>query len=432
MDRKRFRLLKLLGPGILVAATGVGAGDLATGALTGARLGVAVLWAVLLGAFLKFVLNEGLARWQLATGETLLEGTLRRYGRLAAFVFLVYLLVWSLAVGSALMSASGVAFHAIWPVFEDARTAKIVFGLLHSAAALALIRLGGYRLFERVMSACIAVMFATVVTSAVAVQPDWSAVARGLVVPSIPSADGEGVRWTVGLMGGIGGTLTVLCYGYWIREEGRTGGEDVATCRIDLAAGYLMTAVFGLAMVTLGSRIQAEGEGTLLVVNLAKELERSLGPFGPYARWAFLIGGWGAIFSSVLGVWQSVPYLFADFVRLRAAIGRDDPTDVPKADSNAPPVALTNTPAYRWYQYALATVPAIGLLVPFATVQLIYAVIGATFIPLLALVLLALNRRRYVGEEFRNRPATDAVLIFSLLFFLAAGALEVMAELNER
>ena len=49
--------------GILVTATGVGAGDLATAAFAGNKLGTAVLWAVLLGAFLKFVLNEGLMRW---------------------------------------------------------------------------------------------------------------------------------------------------------------------------------------------------------------------------------------------------------------------------------------------------------------------------------------------------------------------------------
>jgi Mn2+/Fe2+ NRAMP family transporter len=272
------------------------------------------------------------------------------------------------------------------------------------------------------MGVCIAVMFVTVVTAAVAVHPDWSAVARGLVVPSIPHADGQGVRWTVGLMGGIGGTVTVLCYGYWIREEGRTGGkDDVRTCRVDLAAGYLMTALFGLAMVSLGSRIRAPGEGTLLLVNLAKELEQSLGAAGSVARWAFLAGAWGAIFSSVLGVWQSVPYLFADFVGIRATRHTDGP----------PPVVRTDAPAYRWYQSALATVPAVGLLVPFATVQLAYAVIGATFIPLLALVLLALNRRKYVGEEYRNRWTTDTVLVFCLLFFLAAGALEVFGKLNE-
>ena len=36
----------------------------------------------------------------------------------------------------------------------------------------------------------------------------------------------------------VRGTLTVLCYGYWIREEGRTGESSLKTCRIDLAAGY--------------------------------------------------------------------------------------------------------------------------------------------------------------------------------------------------
>ncbi|MEO2006264.1 MAG: hypothetical protein ABGY41_19450 [Candidatus Poribacteria bacterium] len=55
-------LLVVLGPGILVAATGVGAGDLATGAFTGSQLGTAVLWAVIIGALLKYVLNEGLGR----------------------------------------------------------------------------------------------------------------------------------------------------------------------------------------------------------------------------------------------------------------------------------------------------------------------------------------------------------------------------------
>ena len=44
-------LLAVIGPGILVAATGVGAGDLATSAFTGSALGLTVLWAVVLGSF---------------------------------------------------------------------------------------------------------------------------------------------------------------------------------------------------------------------------------------------------------------------------------------------------------------------------------------------------------------------------------------------
>ena len=79
--RVRPSLLALVGPGLLVAATGVGAGDLATASFAGSQLGTAILWAVLVGGFMKFVLTEGLARWQLVTGQTLLEGTARRLGR---------------------------------------------------------------------------------------------------------------------------------------------------------------------------------------------------------------------------------------------------------------------------------------------------------------------------------------------------------------
>ncbi|GFO81583.1 MAG: hypothetical protein A49_12100 [Methyloceanibacter sp.] len=125
---RRRSLAGLIGPGLLLAATGVGAGDLATGSFVGGLLGTAVLWAVAVGAFFKYVVTEGLARWQLATGQTLIEGVATRAGRWAIWLFLPYLLLWSFFVGSALMSATGATLYAIMPVFGDAETGKAVFG----------------------------------------------------------------------------------------------------------------------------------------------------------------------------------------------------------------------------------------------------------------------------------------------------------------
>jgi len=48
--------------GLLVAATGVGAGDLITASLAGSNLGVVILWAAVAGAVFKWLLNEGIAR----------------------------------------------------------------------------------------------------------------------------------------------------------------------------------------------------------------------------------------------------------------------------------------------------------------------------------------------------------------------------------
>jgi len=70
----RFSFAKLIGPGLFVAAAGIGAGDIVSATVGGANYGLALLWVVFLAAFLKCFLNEGIARWQLATDTTAIEG----------------------------------------------------------------------------------------------------------------------------------------------------------------------------------------------------------------------------------------------------------------------------------------------------------------------------------------------------------------------
>lgn len=441
--------LAILLPGLLLAATGVGAGDLATGALTGSRLGLTVLWAAVAGACFKFVLTEGLARWQLATGETLLEGLILRLGPLVGWGFGAYLILWSFQVGSALIAACGVAAVALVPGFHDPREGVLALGLLHSIIAAALVWAGSFRLFERVMSIAIGLMFAVALVTAARVGPEWGDVLRGLVVPRIPSTPG-GASWTLAFMGGVGGTLTLLCYGYWIREEGREGPKWIPACRVDLAAGYAVVALFGIAMAILGSQITIEGGGAALLVHLGDRLEATL---GPTARWTFLVGAWAAVFSSLLGVWQAAPYLFADFwslVRRRragfAASHRTPEHRMPEhrtPESGAADPDSTLVPegaasrlsegtidrrsrVYRAYLLGLATVPVLGVMRPFEDVQRTYAVFGALVMPGLAAALLTLNGKRdWVGEQARNRPLTVVVLVGVLLFFLWVGIAEV-------
>ncbi|MCP4711989.1 MAG: divalent metal cation transporter [Planctomycetes bacterium] len=415
MALKRKKLLAVIGPGILVAATGVGAGDLATAAFTGIKLGPAILWAVLVGAGLKYIINEGLTRWQLVTGQTLLEGSVRHFGRLILWLFLAYLVFWSFFVAAVLMSACGVTAHAIYPIFAEAANDKILYGIIHSAVAILLIKLGGYRLFAKVMSACIVVMFVVVVATAIALTPSWSEVASGLVTPIIPKFEGEGLPWTVALLGGIGGTVTVMGYGYWIREEGRQSKEDLTTCRIDLAVGYGMTGLFGIAMVIIGSQVRTvAGTGVGLVANIADVLKTELGTIGPTARWAFLAGAWGAVFSSLLGVWQSVPYIFADFWRLMQP---------KKNDAKKHSVVDTRALPYQIYLFALAIIPAAGLcLINFESIVKWYSIVGALFIPILALALLGLNgHSRWITRQYRNSWLTSLILAAALVFFLLAG-----------
>jgi Mn2+/Fe2+ NRAMP family transporter len=379
MGQKR-RLLHVIGPGLLVAATGVGAGDLATASLAGQRLGVTIAWAVIVGAVLKYVLTEALARWQLQTNSTLIEGTGTVLGRWSLVLFLLYLVPWCYVVGAALMSAVGAASQALVPLPFEGALPRLIWGGLFSLIAMGLAWRGGYKVFERVMAVCIGIMTVAVIVTAAVVDIDWSAAARGLVVPSIPDVDGA-VGWTTALIGGVGGTVTLLCYGYWIRQRGRTSTRDIPLCRIDLAAGYLLTAVFGVAMVCIASVLEPidGSKGAALITALAAQLASGL---GDWAGTLFLIGAWAALFSSMLGVWQSVPIIVVDTIR---SAQRRTPID---AD------AIERLPLTRGVMIAIAIVPLLHVAQPFDQVQKLYAIVGALFLPLLAVVLLILTLQR--------------------------------------
>ncbi|MFC2135930.1 Nramp family divalent metal transporter, partial [Bacteroidota bacterium] len=440
-------ILKIIGPGLLIAATGVGAGDLAGGAFAGSKLGLAILWAVLLGAFFKYVITEGLARYQLATGNTILEGLFSKYGRPVQIFFLIYLLIWSFAAGSALISASGVATHALIPIFDSPDTGKIVWGILLSLTGLAIAWHGSYHSFEKIMSGLVGFMFVTVVVTAIFIKPDLTEFIKGMFIPLIPdyiNPEGkeQGVMWTLALMGGVGGTLTILSYGYWIREKGRAGHDFLKTCRLDLAVAYIVTALFGIAMIVISYHIDLDRDSSSkLVINLALKLNDVIGTTGSVM---FLFGAWAAVFSSLLGVWQSVPYMFTDFYNMFnmnrsgnndlsfrrnpalrddeksseheredkiSPFGRNDKTAFEINSVNEQALNHTNMHSsnhtaihpfsqtivntrsfpYRIYLVSIALLPMLGLAYKFVLIQKIYAVLGSLVIPLISIALLMLN-----------------------------------------
>ncbi|NRA57129.1 MAG: Nramp family divalent metal transporter [Phycisphaerales bacterium] len=415
MTRSPKGLLLLIGPGVLVAATGVGAGDLATAAFAGSKIGLTVLWAVVVGALVKLVLNEQLARWQLATGTTILEGAISKLGPIVWAVFGAYLLFWSPFVAAALMKACGAVLGAMVPGIPTWAGAVAC-----SLIGLAMVWVGGFKLFQRVMAVCIAVMVIVVLASAAASMPAPLEVLNGFI-PRVPT-DQQALSWTIALIGGVGGTLTIICYSYWMREAGRGKPEDLKTCRIDLAVGYSITAIFGVGMIVLAAGV-ASGEidkrNASVIILVAERVGEQT---HPAMRWAFLIGSFGAVFSSVLGVWQAVPYVFADWWRMRPGQS--------KADTSTGSVSTTSL-AYRGYLVALATLPCALLFIDFETIQKLYTIIGACFIPLLAITLLLLmNRRSWVGRTLANGWASNLALVLAVAICLIAAYWRILPVLR--
>jgi len=409
--------LLMVGPGIAIAATGVGAGDLVAAAVSGSRFGLAVIWVVALGALLKFALNEGLARWQLATGTTLLEAWVTHFGRWFSYLFLFYLVVWSFVVGGALISACGMGAHALFPNLSVRNG-----GILHSLLATAFVVAGGYRYFEHIAKGLIVLMVFAFLGCALFVAPPWQTVAGIVTTASVPQGS---ARFLLGVIGGVGGSLTLLVYGYWMREKKWEGRMFIPTMRMDLAVAYILTGVIGVALMVLAANtLHVQGvevKGTEGVVQMATTLETVLGRTG---YWTFVFGFWGAVFTSMLGVWQSVPYLFCDFVALVKGLDKDARNKF----------ISTRSPWYRGYLFALAVIPMSLLYFDKPIfVILLYSVVGSLFMPFLAGTLLYLNGRgALVGKDLKNRAFSTILLILCLVLFgylCVLGLTEVFANL---
>src|SRR5688500_16543895 len=154
MTTRSTSFLTLAGPGLIVAATGIGSGDVVSATVGGARYGVVLLWAILVGAFFKFVLSEGIARWQLATGTTALEGWATHLPAWVKYYFGVYLVIWTVSVTAALTNATGLGLSNL----TGGAVPQSWGAVGHALFGAGFVLVGGYAGFEKVMKFLVGVM----------------------------------------------------------------------------------------------------------------------------------------------------------------------------------------------------------------------------------------------------------------------------------
>lgn len=390
-----------IGPGLVVAATGVGAGDLVATLIAGSRFGYALLWAAILGCVVKIALSEGSARYHLVTGSTILAGW-RSLGRWTGWYFGIYVILWGFIYGATAMSATALPLTALFPVLP-----LWGWAVLSGLAGLIFVWFNRYAAFELVMKLLVGVMFVIMVGLAILVAPGLPDLLSGLafVLP-------EGALfYTMGLIGGVGGTVTTASYGYWVQVKGWRGPGWLPLMRLDNAIAYIVTGIFVIAMMIVGAELLHAGGialqgGDRGLLDLAGVLADR---FGATIATLFLVGFAATAFSSVLGVWHGMSLFFADwFYQMRGEAAGGD---------------REKTPAFRAYLLWLTFPPMLLLFAqqPFM-LAVIYGAFGALFMPFLAITLLLLLNSDHLPQGARNGWLANGVLAGSaLLFLLLAG-----------
>ena len=100
-------------------------------------------------------------------------------------------------------------------------------------------------------------------------------------------------------------------------DRSQAGRPEFPRAVLFAALAAVLPASFPAAaytLVDLGMDVSpADINNAGMIVGSRKTDAGSVAVIGSAGKWIFLTGFWGAVFSSMLGVWQGVPYLFADF-----------------------------------------------------------------------------------------------------------------------
>jgi len=261
-------LWQRLGPGILLAATSIGASHLVHGTRAGALFGYELLWLVVASHLFKYPAFECGPRYAAATGESLLAGYAKVPGPRgwALHLFLAGTVLQGVGVLAGVVNVSGCVL-ASWTSDPAAGlllgcTATELASLAVLAAVVALLFAGGFSWLDHINKVMMAILAAATVMAFVPVAPSPSVLVH-LVVPSVPEGSLVLVAAILGWM--PTGIDVSVWHSFWTLEKlGRLGERADASDRearrrrlslslADMRTGYGLSAVTGILFLSLGA-----------------------------------------------------------------------------------------------------------------------------------------------------------------------------------
>lgn len=290
-DSRLIRLLKAIGPGIVLAGAAIGVSHIVQSTQAGAIYGFALVWAVILANVAKYPAFEFPFRYAAATRKTMLEG----FQALGNWVLVIVLAI-TVFTGAITMMVVNLVTASLASTVLPVGIPPAVWLWVVIFLCFAVIAIGRYPLLDKtvkvivfILGVCTVIAFFAALSKGSNIEPDF-------VAPELLTA--SGVFFILALMGWMPAPIDV---GFWTSlwsEERRkqTGYTPLfSEMRVDFHIGYFSSAIMALMFLGLGAFVMygtgaefARGAGGFAnqVIHLYTE---SLGD------WAFPVVGAAAL-----------------------------------------------------------------------------------------------------------------------------------------
>ncbi|NUR55023.1 MAG: Nramp family divalent metal transporter [Acidobacteria bacterium] len=424
--------LKRIGPGMVLAASIVGSGELIATTTLGAQAGYTALWVVLLSCLSKPVIQGELGRYTIASGMSGLAALNQMPGpRLRGVNWLVW--AWALMVCGTLLQV-GAMYGGVSQVMNLLVPAVPVrvWVLVFLAVTLALLRGGGYARIERIAMVKVALFtMLTVLAALILIRMprffSWSAVAGGLRFELPPA--GLGMAIAVFGITGVGAS-ELFMYPYWCVEKGyaqftgpRDGSEAwrrrargwIRVMHLDITASMAIYTAATIAFYLLGAGV-LHGMGLVpaasdMIAVLSNLYTQTL---GGWALWLFYLGAVATLYGTVFAATAAHSRLFADMCHLMGFFDADD---------HVRRVRFRNV-----FVVLLSVVPVTMFLTLQSPVTMVMlgGIVQSMMLPVIAIGAIYLRHRRLPPDIAPSAPTTIALWITTGLILFVMGYYAVL------
>ena len=307
-----WQYLRSMGPGIIVALTWLGAGDLVDSAIAGGSYGYALMWAMAIALFVRFIFVSIIAKYQLCNqhNESLMSGLKRLHISLPIFIGVVALFFGHFygsymvkGVGESSEKLFGFGAAWMWSIFWVTIAAIIIFK-------------GALKRIEIIFYIFLILLSSSLIGVAIWTGPDPISATKGILMFDIPETSGSfgSLLVITSLIGAVGGSIANLLYPYFIQQKGWNRPKFRKVQLYDLAFGTIILVVINMSIWTIGAEL-------LFPKNISINNLDDLGllltlTIGKYGEPIFFIGVFAALYSSVIGNAVGFGFLITDTVQV--------------------------------------------------------------------------------------------------------------------
>lgn len=283
-------LKKYFGPSTLVAAAFIGPGTVTVCTLAGVRSGYMLLWALVFSIIATITLQEMTGRLGIVTRKGFGEAIRDQLGHPLLKITGILLVMSAIVIGNIAYEGGNISGAVLgWEEFFVELDLTInglqirLTSLLIGAVAFILLFSGNFKRIVNVMTILVGIMSIVFVTTAVVINPDISAILKGMF---IPQASADEFLTVIALIG-----TTVVPYNLFLHastvQERYSSFTELSDMRKENAVGIILGGLISICVVITSA---AAANGSLEEVNSAADMARQLEP---------LLGNWAKTFMGI-------------------------------------------------------------------------------------------------------------------------------------